>query len=224
MVPLFQLFDFSYTDGLLFYDRSGALSRRLESLLPGLALKNASVDQRDFVVPARGIDLLFGIRFSRIQALGPSQSDFPAVAAGFLRALADTLDISRLREFHFRLVLGRPCASDDEAQSLMWPFVAEETRAKLAAVAKPHSWRAFQAEFVRDNLACQARVAIIDLAPDHTGFGNAPTASVPHITFHVDFKGLTPIRLDEFDAEAFMKNIHETHASELLSSLAPHLS
>ena len=51
-----------------------------------------------------------------------------------------------------------------------------------------------------------------------------PGHSVPHITFHLDLRGLAPIALAEFDAEAFMKNARESHAREILAKLAPHLS
>src|SRR5437867_7051139 len=77
MIPLFQLFEFSYPDGLLFYDRSGTLSRRLQEGFPGLVFKSASVDQRDFVLPAEDLDLFFGIALSRIQTVAPSQQEFP---------------------------------------------------------------------------------------------------------------------------------------------------
>jgi hypothetical protein len=42
MISLYQLFEFFYPDGFLFYDRSGALSRRLQELLPGLVIKSAN--------------------------------------------------------------------------------------------------------------------------------------------------------------------------------------
>jgi hypothetical protein len=102
MVPLFQLFEFSYSDGFLFYDRSGALSRRLQEALPGLAFKTASFDQRDFVLPAEDLDLFFGIAVSRIQTMAPGQRDFPSVATRFLQVVAEVLEVSQLKEFHFR--------------------------------------------------------------------------------------------------------------------------
>ena len=114
MVALFQLFEFSYQDGFLFYDRSGALSRRLQDSLPGLAYKTASLLQRDFVLPAEDLDLVFGIAYSRIQTLAPGHEDFPPTAARFLQIVTDVLEVSQLTEFHFRYVLGRLCDSDEE--------------------------------------------------------------------------------------------------------------
>jgi hypothetical protein len=226
MVPLYQLFDFSYPDGLLFYDRSGALARRLQEALPGLAFKSGTVDQRDFALPAEEIELFFGIAISRIQTMAPGQEEFPSTAANFLQDVTEMLEISQLREFHFRYVIGRPCDSDEEAQRLMWPLLAEETKAKLCSLAKPPHWQALQGEFLLGNLACQSRVAIINLVPhSKSATGKLePGKAVPHITFHVDFRGLAPIAVAEFDAKAFMKNAKESHAREILTKLAPHLS
>ncbi len=226
MVQLFQLFEFSYPDGFLFYDRSGALARRLQEALPGLAYKTASLDQRDFVVTAEDLDLFFGIAISRIQTMAPGQQEFPSTAASFLQIVTEVLEISQLKEFHFRLVLGKPCDSDDEAQKLMWPLVPEETQAKLHSLAEPRQWQALQGEFLVGNLACQSRIAIINLVPHpKLAVGKVePGKLVPHITFHVDFRGLSPIAVSDFDAEAFMKNVRESHAREILAKIAPHLS
>ncbi len=226
MMPLFQLFEFSYPDGLLFYDRSGTLSRRLQESFPGLAFRASSVDQRDFVLPSEDLDLLFGIAFSRIQTLAPNQQAFTSTAASFLQIVTEVLEISQLKDFHFRYVLGKPCESDEAAQRLMWPLVPEETKAKLHALAEPGRWRALQAEFLVGNFACESRTAIIDVVPHRkSAEGKAePGIPVPHITFHVDFRGLAPIGVAEFDAEAFMKNVRDKHTQEILSKLAPHLS
>jgi hypothetical protein len=226
MVPLFQLFEFSYLDGLLFYDRSGSLARRLQETLPGLAFKSASLDQRDFVLPPEDLELFFGIAFSRIQTSAPGQQEFPSTAANFLQIVTEVLEVGQLREFRFRYVLGKPCDSDDEAQKLMWPLVPEETKAKLCSLAEPHRWRALQGEFLIGNLACQSRIAIIELAPHgKLVVGKAePAKRVPHITFHLDFRGLAPIGVADFDAKAFMTNVRENHTREILSKLAPHLA
>jgi hypothetical protein len=226
MVPLFQLFEFSYQDGLLFYDRSGALSHRLQETLPGLAFKAASIDQRDFVLPAEELDLFFGIAISRIQTMAPDQQGFPSAAARFLQVVTEVLEVSQLKGFRFRYVLGKPCESDEEAQKLMWPLVPEETKTKLHSLAEPRQWQALQIEFLVANLACQSRVAIIDLVPHpKLVVGKVESGKpIPHITFHVDFRGLAPIALAEFDAEAFIKNVRESHAREILAKLAPHLS
>jgi hypothetical protein len=226
MVALFQLFEFTYSDGFLFYDRSGALSRRLQESLPGLAFKTASLDQRDFVSPAEDLSVFFGIAVSRIQTMAPDHQEFPSVAARFLQAVTEVLEVNQLKEFHFRFVLGKPCESEEKAQELMWPLVAEEIKAKLHALAPPPQWQALQSEFLLGDLACQFRIAVIDLVPHpKLAVGKVePGHSVPHITFHFDLRGLAPIALAEFDAEAFMKNARERHAREILAKLAPHLS
>lgn len=226
MIPFFQLFEFSYSDGLLFYDRSGTLSRRLQESFRGLAFKTSSIDQRDFVLPAEDIELFFGIAVSRIQTLAPGQQDFISTAANFLQIVTEVLEISQLKDFHFRYVLGRPCESDEDAQRLLWPLVPEETKAKLHTLAEPPRWRALQAEFLIGNLAWESRIAIIDLVPHRKlAVGKTePDKAVPHITFHVDVRGLAPIALTEFDAEAFMKNVREKQTQDILSKLAPHLS
>lgn len=226
MISLFQLFEFSYQDGLLFYDRSGALSHRLQETIPGLAFKTASLDQRDFVLPAESLELFFGTSISRILTMAPDQQEFPSAAARFLQVVTEVLEVSQLKDFHFRYVLGKPCDSDEEAQKLMWPLVPEETKAKLHSLAEPRQWQALQGEFLIGNLACQSRIAIIDLVPHpKLAVGKVESGKpVPHITFHVDFRGLTPIAVAEFDAETFMKNVRDSHTREILAKLAPHLS
>ncbi len=226
MVPLFQLFEFSYPNGLLFYDRSGAVSRRLQEILPGLALKNSSRDQRDFVRPGEDLELLFGIALSRIQTLAPGKQEFPSTAASFLQILTEVLEVTQLKEFHFRYVLGKLCGSDEEAHKLMWPLVPEEAKAKMSKVAEAPQWQAVQGEFLLGNLACLSRIAILYLIP-HEKLSPADAKSgrqVPHITFHLDVRGLVPIDVAGFDAEAFMKNVRENHSRDILSKLAPHLS
>jgi len=226
MVPLLQSFDFSYADGLLFYDRSGALARQLQQIIPGLILKDAATDQRELSSPQEEIDLFFGIRVARIQTFSPGKSDFSSLAASFLGVVAETMEINQLSDFHFRHILGRPCASLEEAQELMWPLFPEETKAKLHAVAQPSQWRAAQYEFLLGNFAVQGRVAVMDLIP-HASLlpaGASPGEQIPHITFHLDMRGFVPIDVAEFDAKAFIENVRVKHTEEILSKLAPHLA
>ena len=226
MVPLLQFFEFSYPNGFLFYDRSGALARRLQEVLPGLAFKSASTDQRDFVQPGEDLDLLFGIALSGIRTLAPNKQEFPSTAASFLRIVTEVLEVTQLKEFHFRYVLGKPCSSDEEAQKLMWPMVPEESKARMTSLAEPAQWQAIQGEFLFRNLSCQSRIAILNLIPHEKLFPDEAKSGrqVPHITFQLDVRGTMPIDVAGFDAEAFMKNVRENHSREILSKLAPHLS
>lgn len=226
MVPLLQLFDFSYPNGLLFYDRSGGLCRRLQDILPGLTLKDATLQQRSMVLASQDMDLFFGVAQAGIQSLEAGQEEFPAIAVTFLQAVTEVFEIARLNEFRFRYVMGKPCASEAEAQNLMWPFVDQETQTRLHSLAEPPNWRAFQAEFVRDNFAIQTRIAIMDLLPHRSvAAGNAdPGAQVPHITFHLDVRGLSPIEVAQLDAKAFLRNVIDIRTKEILTKLAPHLT
>ena len=108
----------------------------------------------------------------------------------------------------------------------MWPLVPEETKAELHALAELPRWRALQGEFLFGGFLCESRTAIIELVPHRKLAGGKfePGKPVPHITFHVDVRGLAPIGVTEFDAEAFMKNVRDKHTQEILSKLAPHLS
>jgi hypothetical protein len=226
MVPLFQMFEFSYADGSLFYDRSGALARRLQEALPGLTLKNSTLDQRDFALPAEDLELFFGIAISRIQTASPGQPGFARIAAGFLQSVAEVLELSLLKDFHFGLVLGRPCVSGDEAQRLMWPLVPEETKTRLQSLATPRQWRALQGEFIEGNLGCQTRIAIIDMVPHPklAGENAQPAVVVPHITFHFDYRGLAPVPVSGFDAAAFIQHVCDRLTREIVDKLAPHLA
>lgn len=225
MVSLFQLFEFSYPDGSLFYDRSGMLARRMQDALPGLAMKNSTLDQRDFVLPAEDLELFYGIAFSRIQSASPGDQGFAHRAARFLQMVAEVFELHHLNEFHFRLVLGRTCASDDEANRLMWPLVPEETQAKLQSLTSPRHWRALQGEFIEGNLGCQSRIAIIDMVPHPKMAGQQalPAVAVPHLTFHFDYRGLAPVKLAAFDAAAFIQHVSDDLTQGIISKLAPHL-
>lgn len=226
MVALFQLFEFAYQDGFLFYDRSGALSRKLQELLPGLTVKRTTFDQRDFALPSQEIELFFGCAQSQIQTLSPGQEDFPSTATAFLQAVTQGLELSQLSEFRFRYVLGKACETNEEAQQLIWPLVPQETKEKLSTLAEPAQYRALQSEYIIKNLACQSRLAILDLEP-HPRLAKAGAErgkTMPHITFQLDVRGLLPIPLTGFDAEAFMKNVSQNQAREVLEKLAPHLS
>lgn len=226
MVPLLQLFEFSYPDGLLFYDRSGYLSQRLQESLPGLTFKSGSVDQRDFFLPAANLNLFFGFAISFIQTLAPDQTEFPSTAAQFLRIVTEVLQVGQLKEFRYRYVLGKPCSSDEEAQNLMWPLVPEESKAKMLSLAERRQWQGIQGDYLWGNLAFQARIAILylipheKLAPDEAKSGR----QVPHITFHLDVRGLAPVNVSEFDAVRFMQHVRDQHTTEILSKLAPHLT
>jgi len=158
------------------------------------ARPHRSTSGTSFCLP-KALIFFFGISISRIQTMAPDQQEFPSVAARFLQVVTEVLEVSQLKEFHFRYVLGKPCDSDEEAQKLMWPLVPEETKAKLHSLAEPRKWQALQGEFLIGNLACQSRIAIIDLVPHpKLAVGKVePGKSIPHITFHVDFRGLTPI-------------------------------
>ena len=209
----------------MFYDRSGALSRRLHESLPGLMTKKATFDQRDFSQPSEELDLFFGIVACHVQTLKPKKEDFASIAAGFLRAVTEVLEINQLLDFRYRTVIGKPCASDEEAQKLMWPLVPEDTKAKMSKVAEPAQWQGFQGDFVIQNLSCQSRVAILSLVP-HIALdaqGAAAGQAVPHITFQFDVRGLVPVDVASFDAEGFIKNVRDNQSQEILSKLAPHL-
>ncbi|MGE3311423.1 MAG: hypothetical protein AB7O66_15760 [Limisphaerales bacterium] len=225
MVSLFQLFEFSYQDGVLFFDRSGALARRLRELFPGLVAGTYTLEQRDFSLPGEDLDLFFGIRLCRIQTLAPAHDKFPKMAASFVQAISEVFEITEIKDFRYRHVLGKPCASHEEAQALMWPMVSVETKAKLDSLKEPRRWDALQVEFTIGHFACQSRVAVIDMVP-HRSLVTADmpaNAPLPHITFHVDFKGSVPIDVADFDAAAFIQKVRKDHSAEILGKLAPHL-
>jgi len=227
MVSLFQLFEFSYQDGVLFFDRSGALARRLQTLFPGLVARNYTFEQRDFSLPGEDLDLFFGTALCRIQTLAPSHDGFPRMAASFVQAVSEVFEIGELKEFRYRHVLGKPCASQEEAQALMWPMVPDETKAKLDSLKKPRRWDALQVEFTIGHFVCQSRIAVIEMVPHRSlvPAGTSPTAPtpLPHITFHVDYKGSVPIDVADFDAAAFIQKVCTSHTDEILTKLAPHL-
>jgi hypothetical protein len=225
MQSLFQLFEFSYQDGALFFDRSGALSRRLQSLFPGLLARNYTFEQRDFSLPSEDLDLFFGTALCRIQTLAPAHDGFPRMAANFVQAVSEVFEIGELKDFRYRHVLGKPCSSRAEAHALMWPMIPGETKAKLDSLNEPRRWDALQVEFTAGHFVCQSRIAVIEMVPHRSlvPAGTSATAPLPHITFHADFKGSVPIDVADFDATAFIQKICKSHTEEILTKLAPHL-
>ena len=226
MVSLFQLFEFSYQDGALFFDRSGALSRRLQALFPGLAAGNYTFEQRNFSLPGEDIDRSFGASLCRIQTLAPGHDGFPRMAASFVQAVSEVFEIGELKDFRFLHVLGKPCGSFEEAQSLIWPMVPGETKARLDSLTEPRRWDALQVEFTIGHLACQTRIAVIEMVPHRSLAPTSASASapLPHITFHADFKGSVPIDVADFDATAFIQKVCKSHTEEIMTKLAPHLA
>jgi len=226
MVSILQLFEFSYLNGFLFYDRSGILSRRLQELLPGLSLKTSSLDQRDFVSRTEEIDLLFGIALSGIQTLLPDNHGFASTATKFLQIVSESLEITQLKDFRFRYVLGKPCKSEQEAQDLMAPLIPEDAKAKMRALTGLPNWSAVQGEFQYGNLSWQSRTAIVYLIP-HEKVRSAELKSgteIPHLTVQLEARGIAPIELAKFDAEAFINNVRENYSREIISKLSPHLA
>jgi len=226
MEPLLHLFDFAYPHGYLFLDRTGVLCRRLRDMFPGLEIKNLERAQVDLHKPADGLDLYAGVGRSSIQTVAPAKLDFPPIAAAFLGHIAETLELTHLQDFRIRYVLGRACASEEEANQLMWPLVANETREKLDSISPKVSWRALQGEFVEGNLVFFTRFAIIDMPPisgnlDPTG---AASKLVPYITFQTEVKGVMPIAVAELDVQTFIRNVCQRHTENVLAKLAPHLS
>lgn len=226
MVSLFQLFEFSYQDGVLFFDRSGALSRRLQALFPGLLARNYTFEQRDFSLAGEDLDLFFGTALCRIQTLAPAHEGFPRMAASFVQAVSEVFEIGELKDFRYRHVLGKPCANQEEAQALMWPMVPSETKAKLESLNDTRRWDALQVEFTVGHFVCQSRIAVIEMVPHRSlvPAGMSASTPLPHITFHVDFKGAVPIDVADFDATAFIQKVCKRHTEEILTKLAPHLA
>lgn len=228
MDSLLQLFEFSYPDGFLFYDHSGALSRRLQEIFPGLSLslKDSSVAQRNFVLPAEDLDLFFGVSLAHIQTLAPQPQDFAQKAALFLQALSETLDINQLADFRFRQVIGRICSTVEEAQELLWPLVAAETKATMQSLDPSARWFAVQGEFVQGNFVHETRFAVMNLVPHPPSApaGVVPGTVLPHFTCHFDVRGIAPIAVSEFDANAFIENVRRSQSQEILAKLAPHLA
>src|SRR5688572_23025363 len=219
MVPLLQYFEFSYPNGFLFFDSSGQISRRLRDAFAGLVYKNSSVDQREFVLPERKLELFFGIAVSGIQMQSQPKEGFPVLAKSFLGIITEALDVRGLNQFRFRHVLGRPCGDRVQAEELMWKVTGSEIRKELLAGEPRREYQALQSEFVVKNVAFQTRIAILDLVPEREAFEAGEGKAVPHATFALEVRGLLPIVLAEFDSEAFMKNIAENHTREILSKL-----
>jgi hypothetical protein len=226
MTPLFQQFQFRYADGDLFFDRSGTLARKLKELHPDLERGEARFDQRDFSVPNKDLEMFFGTSVAAFKSYLPGDEGFPSMAAEFSRAVSSTFEITDWSWFSFRLVLGKPCASYEEAHSLLMPLVPEEWRKSMVSVAALPQWNSFQAEYVEGSFAFETKFAILDLRP-HPSFGLAATGSgdtVPHVTFHFEAKGRYPISVSDFDPKSFIDIVRDSQSGEVLAKIAPFLS
>jgi hypothetical protein len=219
MNPIFQRFDFSYTDGEHFWDRSGQLAFELRKAMPGLRVNRSGADQRDLIDDQAKRELFFGITAASISSTAADDEEFIALAAGFLRELATTFEVQLLHGFTFRYVVARRCATREEAEALFGPMVGKEGQEKLKSLAPDGQPQAFQAEFRRGPIDVTARFALLDLASDSA----APAELHPHLGAMIEVRGREPISIAEFDAEAFMKNVATKQMDEILSRLAPHL-
>lgn len=166
MISIFQEFDFVYPEGDLFFDRSGALTRKLRTLFPGLVSKETDLNQMEFSVSPQNIKLLFGIAVSQIQTFAVNDKDFTKKASQFLECVCETFEIASLNRFSFKHVLGRTCSTQEQAQDLMWPLIGEEQKVKLEALSPLPSWSAVQGEFIHGPFAYESRIAIMNLRPD----------------------------------------------------------
>lgn len=182
MVSLFQEFEFVYPEGELFYDTSGALTRRLREVFPGMVWKETELSQRQFSVPSQQLSLLIGVAVSRLQTIRTEESDFGAKAALFLESVSEFLEIDTLNRFSFKHVIGMPVSTDTQAQELMWPVLGEDLKAKLASVSP--SWSSVQGEFTQGPFTYEARITVMDLTPPpHWEVGKALVEKMRNITF-----------------------------------------
>jgi hypothetical protein len=218
MVSILQKFDFSYIDGDLFNDRAGILSRRLKGLFPELELKDVTLLQWDYASAVEKIQIFFGISAAQIQLAHGDQDSFSDKAYSLYAELSEAFEISTLKHFSFRHVLGRACNSYDEAQELIWPLVAPEQREKLLTITDSKSISAIQSEFSIGNFAFEGRFAILDLPVE-----GAESENRPHMTFQLQATGKLPIEVVGFDPKAFIENVKAEHTTAIMNKLAPHL-
>jgi hypothetical protein len=165
MVTLFQEFEFVYSNGDLFYDRSGALARRLQDVFPGLTWKETLLNQRQFSIPSQHLQLLFGVAVSRLQSFNAEELAFGDKAAALLVSVSEFLEIDTLSSFSFKHVIGKPLANSEQAQELMWPVVGEDQRARLASVSPLPTWTSLQGQFTQGPFSFETRLAVMDLTP-----------------------------------------------------------
>jgi len=220
MQPLLQAFEFSYPDGYLFLDRGGAVCQKLRSRFPQLVAKAVDRLQIDMQQPDKGMELYFGIRTASIQQTSNEGEDFGTVASDFVRILAEALGLSSLESFRYQQIVGRPCASIDEATSFMRPLIAKETLERLGQLASQTESRAVQAEYRRGNILFQDRIAVFEFIPRASISGDP----VPHITVQFDIKGIAPVDLSALDIKALVQNLGREHLENVLAKVAPHLA
>jgi hypothetical protein len=222
MIPLLQYFEFTYT-GWLFWDRSGWIARRLSEIYPGWNYRNQAVDQREFVDTNKSIELFFGIAVAGIQTMSDPNGGFPQMASNFMNVITEGLEVNTLNQFRLRHVLGKYCTDRRQAEELMWRATGPEIRNQLAPLDEgKREWQALQTEFTLHNVACQTRLAILDLALDQTGALTPKGGKTsPYFTSSFDARGLVPVPIAKFDTEAFIKNISDSHLADIDKRLNP---
>jgi hypothetical protein len=166
MHSLFQEFEFTYADGELFYDRAGMLVRRLQSIYPDLQTKETKLTQRDFSSQAWNLQLFFGIAVSRLQAFSLDNAAFAEQASGFFQKITETFEISEVRSFYYRQIMGVPCSSYEQAQELMWPLIDETQKKRLLEAAPKAAWNSFSANCTIGNLDFDSEIKIMNLIPE----------------------------------------------------------
>jgi hypothetical protein len=220
MQSLLQTFEFSYPGGYLFLDRGGAVCQKLRERFPQLVAKAVDRLQIDMQLPDKGLELYFGVRTASIQQTSDEGEDFGTVASEFARILAEALELSSLESFRYQQIVGRPCASLEAATALMRPLIPKETQERLGQMASETEWRAVQAEFRRNNLLFQDRIAVAEFIPR----GSTSGAPTPHITVQFDIKGLEPVELSALNIKTLVQNLGRKHLEEVIARIAPHLS
>lgn len=220
MQRLLQALEFSYPDGYLFLDRGGAICQRLRQRFPQLVAKAVDRLQIDMHQPDKGLELYFGVRTAFIQQTSHEGEDFGTVAADFVRILAEVLELSSLESFRYQQIVGRACASMDAATALMRPFMVKEAQERLGQLASETEWRAVQAEYRRNNLLFQDRIAVVELIPREA----TSSSPVPHITVQFDIKGVAPVEFSALDIRTLVRNLGREHLEVVLAKIAPHLA
>ncbi|EDY15789.1 hypothetical protein CfE428DRAFT_6682 [Chthoniobacter flavus Ellin428] len=224
--PLLREFEFDYADGYLFWDKSGRVARRLLQTFPDMLHKESAVDQKTFASRNGTEDFFYGVRVAHLRVFSGDAGAFRQKAAAFAQAIFEEFDVEVLTGFRFRLVLGWPCETYDEAQRLMHKLVPLESVEKLTTGLQGFDAQGIQVELKKAPWFITARFSVIEYpeqTPEIPGVPSLPVRNIPHVAASVQSDGTQPLKSKDLDVVALLDNLESGVAAELLQKLSPEI-
>jgi hypothetical protein len=215
---ILRQFEFEYADGYLFWDKAGRVARDLAQAIPGLALRNQLIDQRDFFLPASTLELLFGIRLASVRSSEEDAAEFRKQASLLLEILSHELELEALTRFRFVCALGWPCQTHEEAHALAMKLLPQEVARDL----KTGEFQAAQLEVRKGAVLGTTRYAIGELSPPPgPARPDVPGPRIPYVIASVFYNRFETVPIREFKPTAVLEDVEQRFITEMSKQISP---